>query len=368
MKVLFIFGTRPEAIKLAPVIKSLQKDSRHFKVKICITAQHREMLDQVLTVFDIKPDYDLNIMKDNQTIFDINIRILNGLKGIIKKINPDLMFVQGDTTTAFVSALAGFYLKIPIAHVEAGLRTDDKYAPFPEEMNRQLITRLADFHFAPTQKAKENLLKEGVKKENIRVTGNTVIDALKLCLKMHSKVDLPVLKNINPQNRIVLVTVHRRENFGKPFENICRALKQIVNNHPNVEIIFPVHPNPNIRKPAHKYLSGVNRIHLIPPQYYLPFAHLMKASYLILTDSGGIQEEAPTLGKPVLVLRDKTERPEAINAGTAKLVGSDFSRIVEETNLLLTSSIRYQKMAQARNPFGDGKASKRIYIFLRTMC
>jgi UDP-N-acetylglucosamine 2-epimerase (non-hydrolysing) len=364
-KILFAFGTRPEAIKLAPVIKKLQKDKAYFKVEICITAQHRHMLDQVLDIFNIRADYDLNIMKQGQTLFDINIRILRGLENLLAKSKPDMIFVQGDTTTAFVSALAAFYLKIPIGHVEAGLRTYDKFAPFPEEMNRRLITHLADFHFAPTGRAKQNLLKEGVPDAHIIVTGNTVIDALLLCLKMNPEFELPILKKIRPENRIVLVTAHRRESFGKPFENICQALKSIVQRNPDVEIIYPVHPNPNIRKPAEKILDKTERIHLIAPQDYLPFAQLMQKSYLILTDSGGVQEEAPALGKPVLVLRDKTERPEAVEAGTAKVVGTCIKTIVDTAEILLNSKSAYNKMAKIKNPFGDGKASERIQKYLR---
>ncbi|MCS7257971.1 MAG: UDP-N-acetylglucosamine 2-epimerase (non-hydrolyzing) [candidate division WOR-3 bacterium] len=360
MRVLFIFGTRPEAIKLAPVIKEFQKQLDYFEIKICVTAQHREMLDQVLEVFKITPDYDLNIMEENQTLFATSIRVLQKLQLLLKKIKPDLIFVQGDTTTAFISALSGFYLKIPIAHVEAGLRTYDKYAPFPEEINRRLITQLADYHFAPTKIAYKALVKEGIAPSRILITGNTVIDALLLALKLNPHYNHPILKKTLKTSKIILVTAHRRESFGKPFENICQALKTIAENHKNVEIIYPVHPNPNIRKPAYKFLNGIDRIHLIPPQDYLSFATLMKASYIILTDSGGIQEEAPALKKPVLILREKTERPEAIAAGTAKLVGTIPEEIVKATNLLLHSQRAYQKMAKARNPFGDGKASKRI--------
>lgn len=364
MKILFAFGTRPEAIKLAPVIKELQKDKKNFKVEICITAQHRHMLDQVLNTFNIRSDFDLDIMRENQTLFDVNVRVLRGLEQLLQTRKPDLVFIQGDTTTAFVSALAAFYCKIPIGHIEAGLRTYDKFAPFPEEMNRRLITHLADFHFAPTQRAKENLLKEGIKEEQILVTGNTVIDALLLALKMNPKLDLPILYKINPNHKVILVTAHRRESFGQPFNNICLALKRIVERNKDVEIIYPVHPNPCINIPVRKYLGNVERIHLIAPMDYLPFTHLMKKSYLILTDSGGIQEEVPALGKPVLVLRDKTERPEAIESGTARLVGTKSQRIVRETEKLLKSNGEHKKMVRATNPFGDGKASQRIKNFL----
>jgi UDP-N-acetylglucosamine 2-epimerase (non-hydrolysing) len=363
---LFAFGTRPEAIKLAPLIKRLQEEKSKFRVQICITAQHRQLLDMVLETFGIKPDFDLAIMREGQTLFDINVRILRGLEKLFRGKRPDLIFVQGDTTTAFVSALAAFYCQIPVAHIEAGLRTADKYAPFPEEMNRRLISQLTDYHFAPTPKAKENLLSEGIPKNRILVTGNTVIDALHLALRMNPDVRVPVLERVNPKNRIILVTCHRRESFGKPFIRICSALAKLAERNRDIEIIYPVHPNPNIRIPAHKVLGNKERVHLIPPMDYLPFVHLLKHSYLILTDSGGIQEEAPGLGKPVLVLREKTERPEAIEAGTARLVGTNEKKIVEETENLLHSEKEYQKMARVKNPFGDGKASERIRKFLLT--
>ncbi len=363
-KILILFGTRPEAIKLAPVIKELEKEKRKFKVEVCITGQHRHILDQVLETFRIKPDFDLQIMRKDQNLFDINVRILQGLENLLEKRKPDLIIVQGDTTTAFVSALAAYYTKRKIGHVEAGLRTADKFAPFPEEMNRRLISHLADFHFAPTTQARNNLLKEGVVFKNILVTGNTVIDALYLALRMNPKIELPILRKINPKHKIILVTAHRRESFGKPFQNICQALKAIAQRNHNVEIIYPVHPNPNIRIPAHQILEKIERIHLIAPLDYLPFIHLMKKSYLILTDSGGIQEEGPALGKPVLVLREKTERPEAIQAGTARLVGINKKKIISETERLLNSNYEYQKMAKKKNPFGDGKASQRIKKFL----
>ncbi|MCX7784664.1 MAG: UDP-N-acetylglucosamine 2-epimerase (non-hydrolyzing) [candidate division WOR-3 bacterium] len=364
-RILFAFGTRPEAIKLAPVIKELQKHKKDFQVEVCITAQHRHMLDQVLETFRIKSDFDLNIMKQGQTLFDINVRILRGLEKLLQERKPDLILVQGDTTTAFVSALAAFYCKIKIGHIEAGLRTQDKFAPFPEEMNRRLISHLADYHFAPTKQSKLNLLKEGISGQNIVVTGNTVIDALYLALEMNPDVEIPVLKKIKPKQKIILVTAHRRESFGAPFFQICQALKTIVQRNPDVEIVYPVHPNPNIWVNAHQILGDEARIHLIAPMDYLPFCHLMKKSYIILTDSGGIQEEAPALGKPVLVLRNKTERPEAIEAGTAKLVGTDKQKIVRETERLLSSEQAYNKMAKVKNPFGDGKASQRIKVFLK---
>jgi UDP-N-acetylglucosamine 2-epimerase (non-hydrolysing) len=363
-KILFLFGTRPEAIKLAPVIKELQKYPKFFDVKICVTAQHRQMLDQVLDTFKIKPDFDLNIMQPNQTLFDINIRVLKELKSILDKQKPDLIFVQGDTTTAFVSALSAYYKKIKVVHVEAGLRTYDKFAPFPEEMNRRLLGALADFHFAPTKRAKDNLLREGMSKKNILVTGNTVIDALLMALKMNPDYLIPILKKINTKHKILLLTLHRRENFGKPLENICRALKLIIKRNKNVEIVYPVHPNPNVSVPVKRLLGKTERIHLIKPLDYLPFLQLMKKSYFILTDSGGIQEEAPALGKPVLVLRDKTERPEALKAGVARLVGSNQRKIIQESERLLKSKITYQQMANKVNPYGDGKASLRIKNFL----
>ncbi len=363
-KVLFAFGTRPEAIKLAPVIKEMEREKKRFKVIICITGQHRKILDEVLDLFKIRPDYDLNIMKEDQTLFDINTRVLKGFENILTKCRPDLLIVQGDTTTAFASALAAFYEKVKIAHIEAGLRTYDKYAPFPEEINRRLISHLADFHFAPTQQARENLRREGIAAKDVIVTGNTVIDAIHLALRMYPEVSIPVLRKVRPENRIILVTAHRRENFGLPLNRICRALKMIIQRNWDVEIIYPVHPNPNVRIPVYQTLNKIERIHLIPPLGYLPFTHLMKKSYLILTDSGGIQEEAPGLGKPVLVLRNKTERPEAISAGTARLVGTDEEMIIQETERLLHSEREYQKMASVRNPFGDGRASQRILRFL----
>lgn len=363
-KILFLFGTRPEAIKLAPVIKELQKYPKFFDVQICVTAQHRQMLDQVLDTFKIKPDFDLNIMQPNQTLFDINIKVLKELETILDKQKPDLIFVQGDTTTAFVSALSAYYKKIKIAHVEAGLRTEDKYAPFPEEMNRRLLAALADFHFAPTKTANDSLLREGISKSNILVTGNTVIDTLLIASKMNQDCLIPILKRVNPKNKIVLITLHRRENFGKPLVKICQALKLVVKRNKNIEIIYPVHPNPNVRLPVERLLGNLERIHLIKPLDYLSFIKLMQKSYLILTDSGGIQEEASALGKPVLVLREMTERPEAIKAGSARLVGSNPTRIIQEFERLIKSKIIFPKTAIKTSPFGDGKASIRIRKFL----
>ena len=361
-KILFIFGTRPEAIKLAPVVKEFQKDSG-FEVKVCVTAQHREMLDQVLKFFDVKPDYDLNLMKPNQSLFDITSNVLKSLEKVLEIEKPDIIFVQGDTTTAFVGALAGFYKKIKVAHIEAGLRSHNKYSPFPEEINRVLIGHIADYHFAPTERARENLLKENIK-ENVYVVGNTVIDALLLGLDIIKKEGkgkyYKYFDFIDFSKKIILVTAHRRESFGEPFENICYALKEISNKHQDIEIVYPVHLNPNVRKPVNRILGGIKNIHLIDPLKYPYLIWLMSKSYLVLTDSGGIQEEAPSLGKPVLVMREVTERIEGIEAGTAKLVGTNKDRIVKEVENLLENVDEYQKMARAVNPYGDGKASKRI--------
>ncbi len=361
MKVLFVFGTRPEAIKLAPLIKEFKKE-KDFNIKICVTAQHREMLDQVLNFFKIKPDYDLNLMKPNQSIYDITVNTLKGLEKVLDDFTPNLIFVQGDTTTAFVGALAGFYKKIKVAHVEAGLRSFNKYSPFPEEMNRVLIGHLSDYHFAPTEKAKKNLYNEGIK-ENIWVVGNTVIDALFLGLEIIRKENeekyYQFFNFLDFSKKIILVTGHRRESFGKPFENICYALKEIARRQ-DVEIVYPVHLNPNVRKQVNRILKGIENIHLIEPLEYPYLIWLMSNSYLILTDSGGIQEEAPSLGKPVLVMREVTERIEGIETGIAKLVGTNKDKIVNETINLLESKEEYEKMAKAVNPYGDGKASKRI--------
>ncbi|NLY74246.1 MAG: UDP-N-acetylglucosamine 2-epimerase (non-hydrolyzing) [Firmicutes bacterium] len=359
-KVICIFGTRPEAIKMAPVIKLLEKSDR-IKVITIVTAQHREMLDQVLHLFDIKPQYDLNIMKTEQTITDITIRVLKGLQDILIKELPDLVLVHGDTTTTFAASLAAFYRQIPIGHVEAGLRTYRKYAPYPEEMNRRLTGCLADLHFAPTLAAKEALIREGVKPENITVTGNTVIDALRWTLKQDFHFNNPLLNRIDYQTRkVILVTAHRRENLGEPLRDIFRAVKEISAENRDAEIIFPVHPNPRVRELAREILGGIERVHLIEPLDYQSFVNLMNRCYLILTDSGGIQEEAPALGKPVLVLRETTERPEAVAAGTVKLVETVQHTIISETNLLLRDPREYEKMAKAVNPYGDGKAAVRI--------
>lgn len=372
MKVLTVFGTRPEAIKLAPVIKELEKHPEIVS-RVCVTGQHREMLDQVLQVFGIKPDWDLDLMRKGQSLFDITSDGLRGLESVLKEEKPDIVLVQGDTTTAFVASLAAYYLKIKIGHIEAGLRTEDKYNPFPEEMNRRLVDVLGDSYFAPTQRAEQNLLHEGIPAGRVFVTGNTVIDAL---LWMVGKQSTPLSQEklerlfgekygleLNGK-RIILVTGHRRESFGEGFENICHGLKLIAEHNPNVQIAYPVHMNPNVREPVYRILGGVENIHLIEPLDYAHFVFLMKRAYLILTDSGGIQEEAPSLGKPVLVMREKTERPEAIEAGVAKLVGTKSERIFRETQRLLSDETEYETMAQAVNPFGDGKAAQRIVQIL----
>ena len=362
MRILFFFGTRPEAIKLAPLIKELQKYPERFDVTVCVTAQHREMLDQVLNFFEIKPDFDLNIMRPDQNLFDITTEALKGIREVIVTSKPSWLIVQGDTTTTFVGALAAFYEKVKVAHIEAGLRSFNKYAPFPEEINRVLTTHLSDLHFAPTSRAKENLLKEAVSEDKIFVVGNTSIDALFLCLRKISKKgaeDFGHFKSINFEKKIILVTCHRRESFGEPFENICCALKSIAENN-DVEIIYPVHLNPNVREPVFKILNDMPNIHLIQPIDYPSFVWLMNRSYIILTDSGGVQEEAPSLGKPVLVMRSVTERTEGIDTGTAKVVGTDKDRIVSETLKLLGNGKEYDRMARAVNPYGDGNACTRI--------
>jgi UDP-N-acetylglucosamine 2-epimerase (non-hydrolysing) len=370
-KILSIFGTRPEAIKLAPVIRDLMTNDRKFRNIVCVTAQHREMLDQVLCIFDIKPDYDLAIMKKNQNLFEITTSALTGLHEVMKREKPDLVLVQGDTTTAFIAALAAFYLKIPIAHIEAGLRTYQKYSPFPEEKNRHLLSVLADYHFAPTEWAKSNLSREGIPQEKIWVTGNTVIDALLSvkekqegeCARIYwfsyfkEKYNLSLHKNTQ---KLLLVTCHRRENFGKALENICHALKEIANKRKDVTIVYPVHLNPNVQQPVRSMIDEQPNIRLTEPLDYEPFIFLMSHSYLILTDSGGIQEEAPSLGKPVLVMRNTTERPEGIAAETTKLIGTDRESIIKHTTELIDNQSLYERMARAANPYGDGHASERI--------
>lgn len=366
-RVLLVFGTRPEAIKLAPVIREMKKQPNVFEVKVCVTAQHREMLDQVLKIFGIKPDYDLKLMRPNQTLFDVTADAIRGLEAVLKKEKPDAVLVQGDTTTVFVGALASYYLKIPVGHVEAGLRTDNKFSPFPEEINRRMTSVLADYHFAPTATSRNNLLRESVSEKNIYVTGNTVIDALFWAMDMLKGKDFNdfiELQNLEINGRMILVTGHRRESFGQGFQNICRALKHLAERNSDVCVVYPVHLNPDVRGPVHNVLGDVGNIKLIEPLSYLPFALLMNHAYLVLTDSGGVQEEAPSLGKPVLVMRDTTERPEAVEAGTVKLVGTDFDKIVDETQELLDNQDEYKKMSQARNLYGDGRASRRIASIL----
>ena len=364
-RVMFCFGTRPEAIKLAPVIQELAKHPSEFRPVVLVTAQHRQMLDQVLRVFDITPDYDLDVMRPGQSLADVTVGVLRGVERVLRRARPDLVMVQGDTTSALAAALAAFYERIPVGHVEAGLRTGDKYSPYPEEMNRRLVSSLADLHFAPTQAARDNLLGEGVPGGRIHVTGNTVVDALKAMRASKVAWHVPVLDRIAPDQRVILVTAHRRESFGPGFERICRALRMIVERNPDVTVVYPVHLNPNVRKPVRAILGRTPSVHLIEPLEYLPFVRLMERAYVILTDSGGIQEEAPALGKPVLVMRDKTERPEAVAAGTARLVGTDADVIVAATERLLRSAAAYRKMARARNPFGDGHASRRVVAVLR---
>lgn len=367
-KILIVFGTRPEAIKMAPVVKAFMKHRDVFETRVCVTAQHREMLDQVLDLFDIKPEYDLNIMKSGQDLFDITINVLSGVKSVIEEFNPDVLMVHGDTTTTFTASLAAFYKKIKIAHVEAGLRTYNLDSPWPEEANRQLTGRLADYHFAPTELAAENLINEGKDRDSIFITGNTVIDALYWVLEKNRKeskeedlADLIFNCGYKISERdIILVTGHRRENFGQGFLNICNALKEIAAKRPDIDIVYPVHLNPNVRKVVYDILSESENIYLIDPLDYRPFTYLMSRSKLVLTDSGGIQEEAPSLGKPVLVMRDTTERPEAVEAGTVKLVGTDKDKIIEFVTKLLEDNAFYEKMSKAHNPYGDGKAAERI--------
>jgi UDP-N-acetylglucosamine 2-epimerase (non-hydrolysing) len=372
-KILIVFGTRPEAIKMAPLVKEFQKHSGLFETKVCVTAQHREMLDQVLSLFEITPDFDLNIMKPGQDLYDITANVLLGMKGVLNTFKPDVVFVHGDTTTTFAASLAAFYQQIKIAHIEAGLRTGDIYSPWPEEANRQLTTQITAYHFAPTPTSEANLLRENVNSKHIAVTGNTVIDALFLALdKIKSNhileqeiiIKLTSLYPFNPDRKTILVTGHRRENHGQGFINICGALKVLAENNPDVDIVYPVHLNPNVQKPVHEILSGITNVFLIEPLQYETFLYLMNQSYFIITDSGGVQEEAPSLGKPVLVMRDTTERPEALEAGTVKLVGTDTQKIIFEAQLLLDSTEAYQAMAKAHNPYGDGKACERIIKFL----
>jgi UDP-N-acetylglucosamine 2-epimerase (non-hydrolysing) len=367
MKTLTVFGTRPEAIKLAPVIKELERHPE-IQSKVCVTAQHREMLDPFLELFAIEPDWDLNIMKPDQSLFDVTSSVLKGLEGILKSERPDIVLIQGDTTTAFASALAAFYRRIPVGHVEAGLRSHEKYNPFPEEINRRLADILADIFFAPTERAKTNLIKEGIGENKVFVTGNTVIDALFLVLNQESRVEnqepLGDSGFLTDGSRLILVTSHRRESFGQGLENICLALKKIAERNKDVEIVYPVHLNPKVRKPVAKILTGIERIHLLEPLDYRPFVLLMDKAYMILTDSGGIQEEGPALNKPVLVMRNATERPEVIAVGAGKLVGTEVDSIVKEAQNLLANNDEYKRMAAAPNPYGDGHAAKRIVEIL----
>lgn len=372
IKTLVVLGTRPEAIKLAPLIMLLRQDSM-FEVKVCITAQHRQMLDQVLELFDIQPDFDLDLMQADQDLTELSCRILQSLQPILQNEAPDVVIVHGDTTTTFVAALAAFYQQIPIVHIEAGLRSGELYAPFPEEANRLLVSQLSNFHFAPTEQARQNLLNEGKPPERIWVTGNTVIDALFAALRKIRK-NPPLAEQLASRfpflaedKRLILITAHRRENFGQKFEQICQAISEIAMKYPDVQIVYPVHLNPNVREPVYRLLAHHPNIFLIEPQEYLPFIYLMDKSYLILTDSGGIQEEAPSLAKPVLLMREMSERPEGIEVGTVKVVGTDKQRIVAEIDRLLTDQRAYQAMAQAKNPYGDGQAAQRICVILRQL-
>lgn len=374
-----VFGTRPEAIKMAPLVKEFEKNPDIFELKVCVTGQHREMLDQVLHIFEIKPDFDLNIMKHGQDLYDVTIGVLQGMKQVLTQWHPDVVLVHGDTTTSTAAALAAFYQQIPVGHVEAGLRTHNIYSPYPEEMNRQITSRISAFNFSPTSLSRENLLHENVSPSTIVVTGNTVIDALLMVVEkikknksLRQKLASDLVQNGYDTNRLVngkklvLITGHRRENFGEGFIRLCSAIKALCERYPDVDFVYPMHLNPNVRKPIQQVFEGtvLDNMFFIEPLEYLPFVYLMEKSYLVLTDSGGIQEEAPGLGKPVLVMRDTTERPEAVDAGTVKLVGTDFNKIVAETSRLIEDIDHYTMMSQAINPYGDGKASKRIIQFL----
>lgn len=374
-KVLFVFGTRPEAIKLAPVIKNLRSQTDEFSVSVCVTAQHREMLDQVLEIFEIDVDYDLDIMKVNQDLFQLSGEILKSMKGVLTEVRPDIMIVQGDTSTAFLSALAGYYLEIPVAHIEAGLRTHDKYNPFPEELNRQLLSVIADLHFAPTTEARDNLLREGIPGDRIFVTGNTIIDALLLISNKLDESREAFLRqffedsyqlSIDPENKkLFIVTAHRREHFGEALEQICLAVKEIAGLSENIQIVFPVHPNPNVKEKVHGILTGIKNVFLIDPLEYEPFVFLMLHAYLILTDSGGIQEEAPALGKPVILMRENTERPEGVTHGVVKMAGIKKESIVNETKNLLFNKESYEMMARKSQLYGDGTAGRKICEILK---
>ena len=380
--VMLVFGTRPEAIKMAPLVKAFQAASDSFRTLVCVTGQHREMLDQVLHIFDIRPDYDLNIMKQGQDLYDVTSRVLLGLREVLKEARPDVVLVHGDTTTSTAAALAAFYAQIPVGHVEAGLRTHNIYSPWPEEMNRQLTGRIATWHFAPTPLSRQNLLAENVAEAQITVTGNTVIDALYWVVDkikhddtLAQQLDAELqragydVQRLADGRKLVLITGHRRENFGDGFIHMCTAIKDLTQRYPQVDFVYPMHLNPNVRKPIHevfgKDLSGLGNMFFIEPLEYLSFVHLMAKSYIVLTDSGGIQEEAPGLGKPVLVMRDTTERPEALTAGTVKLVGTDYDKIVSAVSTLLDDEAAYQAMSRAVNPYGDGKACGRIVETLK---
>lgn len=377
---MLVFGTRPEAIKMAPLVKEFQKDLVAFQTIVCVTGQHREMLDQVLHLFNVTPDYDLNIMKSGQDLYDVTSRVLIGMRKVLKEVLPDIVLVHGDTTTSTAAALAAFYQQIPVGHVEAGLRTFNIYSPWPEEMNRQITGRIATYHFSPTQLSRENLLKEGITDEKIIVTGNTVIDALHVVvdrIKKDKLLDKELsealllsgydVNRLHNGKRLVLITGHRRENFGDGFVSICKAIKALTEKYPEVDFIYPMHLNPNVRKPIYEVFgeNQLSNICFIEPLEYLSFVYLMEKSAIVLTDSGGIQEEAPGLGKPVLVMRDTTERPEALEAGTVKLVGKDYNKIVSEVSVLLDNQTYYDKMSKAVNPYGDGQASGRIVDVLR---
>lgn len=381
-KIMLVFGTRPEAIKMAPLVKKFQEYPEQFETIVCVTGQHREMLDQVLTIFDIKPDYDLNIMKQGQDLYDVTARVLTGMRDVLKEAQPDVVLVHGDTTTSTAAALASFYQQIPVGHVEAGLRTHNIYSPWPEEMNRQITGRIATYHFAPTPLSKQNLLAEAVKESDISVTGNTVIDALYMVVDkikndnaLDSELNALLVKAGYDVNRLaggkklVLITGHRRENFGDGFINMCSAIKTLTEKYPEVDFVYPMHLNPNVRKPIHEVfgedLSGLSNMFFIEPLEYLSFVYLMEKSTIVLTDSGGIQEEAPGLGKPVLVMRDTTERPEALEAGTVKLVGTNYDKIVNEVSALLDDETYYNEMSRAVNPYGDGLACERIVNALK---
>jgi len=364
LTVLTIFGTRPEAIKLAPVVLELDRFPDDIRSVVCITAQHRDMLDQVLRMFDIQPDIDLNLMTENQTLPDLTSAALLGVTDVLADVQPDVVLVQGDTTSAMAAGLAAFYRKIPVGHVEAGLRTGDRYQPFPEEINRRLLTSIASYHFAPTDMARDALLREGVPSHAVHMTGNTVVDALQAIARKGAT--LNGLSDLGLQRRLILMTAHRRENFGVPLEDICRAVLRLIERNRDIEIAYPVHRNPNVRSTVERMLSGQDRIHLLPPLEYDQFIHLLSRSTLVLTDSGGLQEEGPVLGKPVLVMRETTERPEGVAAGSNRLVGTDTQTIVTEAERLLNDPAAYESMARATNPFGDGHAAQRIVEFLRS--